>query len=83
VPISFNVDDQQMQVMKGMLERGEGITFVRAKDEGEGTKSRKIIATVTDAKGNKWIARAGDKELNDAQKDMARQILEWMAVRAK
>jgi hypothetical protein len=83
MPISFNVNDEQMQMMKMMMSNGEGVTFVRAKDEAKETKSRKLIATVTDSKGNQWIARAGEKKLNDAQIDMARQILEWMALRAK
>jgi hypothetical protein len=81
MPIEFHVDDNQMSIMRGMMERGDGVRFLRKSDDKKDPQGGEIIATHTDSRGNKWIARRGEKELNSAQKDMARQILEWMAIR--
>ena len=80
MPIEFNVDNNQMNIMRRMMESGEGVRFLKESDDKKDPQGGEIIATHTDSRGNKWIARSGEKELNPAQKDMARQILEWMAI---
>jgi hypothetical protein len=79
--VSFNVDNGQMQIMRSMMESMNGLHFVRADKEKPDQKAGEIIATCKDAQGNEWIARTSQKNLNPAQKDMAGQILRWVAAR--
>ena len=79
MPLEFNVDHTQMQVMKGMTESMWGFHYLR--EEKDDPSLGEIIAEHTDGKGRRWLVRSAHEGLNDAQKDQGRQILTWLASR--
>jgi len=76
------MDDMQMQITKEMMEDMWDIEFLSEAEEKKNTSNATIIATYTDPKGSKWVARSDNKDLNPAQIDAARQVLTWMAARS-
>jgi uncharacterized protein (DUF111 family) len=80
--MEVHMDDMQMQITKEMMEEMWDIEFLSEADEKKSTSSAAVIATYTDPKGRNWVARSGNKDLNPAQIDAARQIMTWMATRS-
>lgn len=76
MPIEFQVDHEQMYVIKNMMERMWGFRFLQA--SADDAQAGAVVAEHTDAKGKKWVARCSI-EANPAQVDQARQILAWFA----
>jgi len=81
MPFEYQVDDQQMEMTKKMMEGMWGIQFLSESEDKDDPPAGDIIATYTDPKRKKWVARCSDATLNPAQIDLAQQILKWMAAR--
>lgn len=81
MPMQFQMDDQQMEITKRMMESMWGIEFKREPKDNLGVDEANIVARYADPKGRTWIALCSDGNLNSAQINNAQQILEWMAAR--
>jgi hypothetical protein len=79
--MEVHMDDMQIQITKQMMEGMWDVEFLSEAEEKKNTSNAKVIATYTDPKGRKWVARSDNKDLNPAQIDLAEQILTWMADR--
>jgi hypothetical protein len=79
--VEFNVTNQNMKDIRAMMEAMWGFRFLRESDDEKDTQAGEIVATYTDPRGNKWIARCSDSEVNEATKDFANQVLEWISTR--
>jgi hypothetical protein len=72
------MNNMQFDMMRRMLGR-DGFRFVRQSESGSVSPKGKIVASYTNAKGNKWVCLCTNKGANPAQIDLAEQLLRWTA----
>jgi hypothetical protein len=72
------MNNMQLDMMHRILV-SDGFRFVRESESGSDSLKGKLIATYTNAKGNKWVCLCTKKSVNPAQIELAEQLLRWTA----